>query len=48
MAVISEIPTVAAAADERRERRRLMVGWATAAFVSVTILVGSAVSYLRG
>jgi succinoglycan biosynthesis transport protein ExoP len=48
MAVISEIPTVAAAADERRERRRLMVGWATAAFVSVTILAGSAVSYLRG
>jgi len=48
MAVISEIPTVAAAADERRERRRLMVGWATAAFVSVTILLGSAVSYLRG
>ena len=48
MAVISEIPTVVAAADERRERRRLMVGWATAAFVSVTILLGSAVSYLRG
>jgi polysaccharide chain length determinant protein (PEP-CTERM system associated) len=48
MAVISEIPAVVAAADERRERRRLMVGWATAAFVSVTILLGSAVSYLRG
>jgi succinoglycan biosynthesis transport protein ExoP len=48
MAVISEIPTVAAAADEQRERRRLMVGWATAAFISVTILLGSAVSYLRG
>jgi uncharacterized protein involved in exopolysaccharide biosynthesis len=48
VAVISEIPTVVAAADERRERRRLMVGWATAAFVSVTILLGSAVSYLRG
>ena len=48
MAVISEIPTVAAAGDERRESRRLMVGWATAAFVSATILLGSAVSYLRG
>jgi len=25
-----------------------ILGWATAAFVSVTILVGSAFSYLRG
>jgi polysaccharide chain length determinant protein (PEP-CTERM system associated) len=48
MAVISEIPTVAAAADERLERRRLWIGWATAAFVSGTILVGSAISYVRG
>src|ERR1700722_9232407 len=48
MAVISEIPTVAAPTDARRERRRLWVGWATAAFISVTILLGSALSYLRG
>ena len=48
IAVISEIPTVVAAADQQRERRRLWIGWATAVFVSVTILVGSAVSYLRG
>jgi uncharacterized protein involved in exopolysaccharide biosynthesis len=48
IAVISEIPTVAAAVDQKRERRLLWVGWATAAFVSVTILVGSALSYLRG
>jgi polysaccharide biosynthesis transport protein len=48
IAVISEIPTVAAVVDQKRERRLLWVGWATAAFVSVTILVGSALSYLRG
>jgi len=48
IAMISEIPIIAAPADARRERRQLWVGWATAALVSVTILVGSALSYLRG
>jgi polysaccharide biosynthesis transport protein len=48
VAVISEIPTIAAAADERNERWRLRLGWATTVFVSVTILLGSAFSYLRG
>jgi len=48
VAVISEIPTIAAPADEQSERRRLWLGWATAVFVSVTILLGSAFSYLRG
>jgi len=48
VAVISEIPAVAAPSDQRRERWMIWLGWATAAFVSVTILVGSALSYLRG
>jgi polysaccharide chain length determinant protein (PEP-CTERM system associated) len=48
VAVISEIPSLEVAADVQRERRRLWLGWATAAFVSATILVGSALSYLRG
>jgi succinoglycan biosynthesis transport protein ExoP len=48
VAVISEIPTIAAPSDVLRERRRLWQGWGTAAFVSGTILVGSAISYLRG
>ena len=48
VAVISEIPTIAAPSDVPRERRRLWLGWATAAFVSGTILIGSAISYLRG
>jgi len=48
IAVISEIPTIAVATDQRRERRRLWLGWAVAVFVSVTILLGSAFSFLRG
>jgi succinoglycan biosynthesis transport protein ExoP len=48
VAVISEIPSLEVPADLQRERRRLWLGWATAAFVSATILVGSALSYLRG
>jgi protein tyrosine kinase modulator len=48
VAVISEIPVVGAFIDQRRERRSFWLGWATAAFVSGTILIGSAFSYLRG
>jgi polysaccharide chain length determinant protein (PEP-CTERM system associated) len=48
VAVISEIPTIALATDEQNERRRLWLGWATAVLISVTILLGSAFSYLRG
>jgi succinoglycan biosynthesis transport protein ExoP len=46
--VISEIPAIASAADEQMERRRLWLGWAAAAVVSMAILLGSALSYLRG
>jgi polysaccharide chain length determinant protein (PEP-CTERM system associated) len=46
--IISEVPNLAAAADERNERRRLGIGWATAVLVSATILLGSALSYWRG
>ena len=48
VAVISEIPAISGTADEHAERRRMWLGWATAAMVSVTILLGSALSYLRG
>jgi polysaccharide chain length determinant protein (PEP-CTERM system associated) len=48
VAVISEIPALADAAEEQKERRRMWLGWATAALVSFTILLGSALSYLRG
>jgi polysaccharide chain length determinant protein (PEP-CTERM system associated) len=46
--VISEIPAIARPEDELRERRQLWLGWAVGAVVSATILVGSALSYLRG
>ena len=48
VAVISEIPAISAASDEQTERRRLWLGWAAAAAISITILLGSALSYLRG
>ncbi|MGA8214124.1 MAG: XrtA system polysaccharide chain length determinant [Candidatus Sulfotelmatobacter sp.] len=48
IAVISEIPAIAAATEVQTERRRLWLGWAAAVFVSVAILLGSALSYLRG
>ena len=48
IAVISEIPAIAGATDVQTERRRLWLGWAAAVFVSVAILLGSALSYLRG
>lgn len=46
--VIVEIPAMVNKSDTEQLRRRLLVGWATAAFVIGAILVGSAVSYLRG
>ncbi|MGA8440685.1 MAG: XrtA system polysaccharide chain length determinant [Candidatus Sulfotelmatobacter sp.] len=48
VAVMAEIPAITVASEEQQERRRLWLGWATAAFVSATILLGSAFSYLRG
>ncbi|HEX4020637.1 MAG TPA: XrtA system polysaccharide chain length determinant [Acidobacteriaceae bacterium] len=48
VAVISEIPAIAVASEQQRERRRFWLGWATAAVVTVTILLGSAFSFLRG
>ena len=46
--VIVEIPVMVNRSDTEQSRRRLLVGWATAALVFGAILVGSAVSYLRG
>jgi len=46
--VIAEIPTIVNVDDERQASRRLWLGWATAAVVFGTILLGSAFSYLRG
>jgi polysaccharide biosynthesis transport protein len=47
-AIIAEIPPIVNASDVQAQGRRLWIGWATAAVVFVTILAGSAFSYLRG
>jgi polysaccharide chain length determinant protein (PEP-CTERM system associated) len=46
--VISEIPVIVTSADKEAAKRKIWIGWATAAAVVVTILAGSAISFLRG
>ena len=46
--ILAEIPEVSSPLDENRARKRLWLGWATAALVFCVILAGSAFSYLRG
>jgi polysaccharide biosynthesis transport protein len=46
--VIAEIPAIVNVADAAHAQRKQWLGWATAAAVFATILVGSAFSYLRG
>ena len=48
VAVLAEIPTVVNPLDQRDNRQKAWLGWAAAAVVFVTILAGSAFSYLRG
>ena len=47
-AVIAEVPDIVTSVDERREKRRIVLGWTMAGFVLFTVLAGTAVSYLRG
>ncbi|HTY84368.1 MAG TPA: hypothetical protein VMB19_09115 [Silvibacterium sp.] len=46
--ILAEIPAIVSDADHAHDKRRILIGWATAALVFATILVGSAFSYLRG
>jgi polysaccharide biosynthesis transport protein len=46
--VIGEIPAIVSPSGERIAKRRIWIGWATAAVVFTIILAGSAFSYLRG
>jgi polysaccharide biosynthesis transport protein len=46
--VIAEIPAIVNAADQQSATLKVWLGWATAAVVFVTILAGSAISFLRG
>ncbi len=47
VAVISEIPEVSLPSDERRQRRKMVLGWAVAALVLAVLLAGTAFSYLH-
>jgi succinoglycan biosynthesis transport protein ExoP len=47
VAILSEIPEISLPSDERRGRRRAVLGWATTALVFSTILAGSAFSFLH-
>ena len=46
--VISEIPMIVTLFDERSAKKKIWLGWATAAVVVLSILAGSAFSFLRG
>jgi polysaccharide chain length determinant protein (PEP-CTERM system associated) len=48
VAVISEIPEIVSPSEVRSNRWRIVLGWAFAALVVLTILAGSAISYLQG
>lgn len=47
-AVISEIPEIVNRADQRRNQRKIVLGWAITVIVFGAILCGSAFSYLHG
>jgi succinoglycan biosynthesis transport protein ExoP len=48
VSIMVEIPEVLNLSDEAKSRRNAWIGWATAGIVVVTIVAGSAVSYLYG
>jgi succinoglycan biosynthesis transport protein ExoP len=47
-AILSEIPEIVSPLDERSSKKRMVLGWAMAVLIVITILAGSAFSYLRG
>ncbi len=48
IAILSEIPEVVSPMDELSNKKKMMFGWAMAAVILITILAGSAFSFLRG
>ncbi|WP_348260816.1 hypothetical protein P8935_13490 [Telmatobacter sp. DSM 110680] len=48
IAIIAEVPEIQSTLDEEKQKRRLVLGWSTAAVIGAVIVVGSAISYLRG
>lgn len=48
VAVLTEVPEVPAPSEERRQRRKVLIGWCTAGIVLAAILAGSTYSLIRG
>jgi len=46
--ILAEIPAIVNSSDEQRQKNQTRLGWVTAGIVFVTILAGSAFSFLRG
>jgi len=46
--IISEIPAITSPEEERKQERKLWVGWAAAGLVFASVLAGSAISFFRG
>lgn len=46
--VLTEIPVIVNAADDHWAKRKAQLGWVTAAIVVITIMAGTAYTYLRG
>jgi hypothetical protein len=46
--VMAEIPEIEKPGEQERQKRRIVMGWATAAVIAVVIVAGSTVSFLRG
>jgi succinoglycan biosynthesis transport protein ExoP len=47
MAILSEIPAIVSPLDEQGSKRKMVLGWTMAAIAVVTMLAGSAISYLH-
>lgn len=47
VAIISEIPSIVSPADEQGKQRKAVLGWAMTAVIFLTILAGTAFSYLH-
>ena len=48
VAVMAEVPEIQTEADQMKQKRHVILGWAMAGIIGVIIAVGSAFSYLRG
>lgn len=46
--IMAEIPEIEQPGDKEKQKRRIALGWATAAIIGVVIAAGSTFSYLRG